>query len=164
MAEDKAKKSFSDEQMNALEALIVYSNKSKLGRKTLIWVLRQTQNLSNPICLFIPIKTKGFASQRFDDNDFWTWAEQVKDCIHGIGSSMGQTHLDLIFRAMGSDLRIYGHSTKTGIYVSFSHNSDFLHRVSNAYPNYPYDEVQKVKVRSPYGTCDSAGEPFLEFK
>lgn len=162
MAEDEAEKPLSDKQMNALEALIVCSNKSVLGRKTLIWALRQTQNLSKPVCIFIAFRTPNWTSPRFDDRDFWTWAEQVEDCAHGIGSSMGQTHLDLIFRAMGSDLGIYGHSTKTGTYVSFSHGPDFVNRVSHTFPN--YDEVQKVKVRSPYGACNSMGEPFLEFK
>lgn len=162
MAEGEAKKPFSNEQMNALEALIVHSNKSVLGRKTLIWLLRQTQNLSKPVCAFIPFRTLHFTSPRFDDRDFWTWAEQVEDCAHGISSSMGQTHLDLIFRAMGSDLNFYGCSSETGTYAEFSYSPNFDQRVKHVSPD--YDEVQKVRVCSPHGVCNSNGEPFLEFK
>ncbi len=99
------------DQMKAFEEFITRSpNATPIAKKTLLWMIRQSESLSRPVALSIP---------PLDDDppeptdslpkDALPFSDQVAYSVHDMDSSGGKTHIDLFLRAMGSPMKISSH-------------------------------------------------------
>ncbi len=87
-----------DKQMRSLEYLIAVSRGvTGFARRVVIWVLRQTNNLTEPVTLSIPEEFLGEP------------AGQVQDAVHSMCSSGGTTHLTYVFGIAGTEMRLQHH-------------------------------------------------------
>lgn len=84
------------DQIEALEICIINSRDVKPpAKKVLIWLLRQTRNLTRPVCLLMP-----------NENPL---GRVVSYSVHDMQSANGTTHIDVFMRAMQSDMDFSTH-------------------------------------------------------
>ncbi len=129
-------KPVTDEQMEALEGFIICSGAaSLLARKTLIWALRKTENFSKSVRIEIPRRKRNWSSQRFDDKDFWTWAEDVETCMISLTTSSSGARLDLFLKGMNPNFSCGINGPQSYVYVRFSsrRNESIFEAVSPTY-------------------------------
>jgi hypothetical protein len=85
-------------QMQALEEYIALSpDGTDFGRKAMIWLLRQSENL-----------TKSVAAS-FPEQELGSLASEVELTEHNMGSAGGKTHLSRFMRGMGTHVGFSGH-------------------------------------------------------
>jgi len=83
--------SITKKQFEALEDFIAYSKDgTDFGRRVILWLLRQTSQLSHAVCLSIPDITYGAKK-----------ASEVQVTAHNMNSCNGSTHLGLFLEGMG---------------------------------------------------------------
>jgi hypothetical protein len=117
----------SEKQIVCLEYLVWKSkDATNFARKCVIWMLRQTNRLSTPICITLPDKV----------------AKEVMDGIHDMRSVNGTTHIGALFHAVGSDL-IPDHCGE--ICIDRFGGSRDRKRLQPS-----IDEIRDVEPRSPY--------------
>ena len=82
----------------ALEFLISKSRDASIeAKKVILWLLRQSENLTKPVCISIDYDVGKFSG---------SLAEQVAEAGHYMKRTDRSTYLDFIFSAMGSELRL----------------------------------------------------------
>ena len=88
-----------NKQMLALEQFIILSpDASEFAKRVIIWVLRQTQNLTRQVAL--SIWNEQYGSDR---------AAEVQDSVHAMNSMNSKTRMDLFFDGMGTEMMLEHH-------------------------------------------------------
>ena len=150
------RKGVSDRQMVVLEAFVAESKDAgAIAKRILIWALRKTANLTNPVHIFI-LRTDPAWEDFFSAGGF----RQIDRMMYG---ASGNTHLSYFLEGMGSEFGIStweaegdgGHNLS----ISPTHFDRSLPRVTPA-----HEEIESIKVRHPYDCCNAKGEPFITIR
>jgi len=84
-----------DDQMKALELFVAASkDATEFGRNAVIYALRQTDNLTQPVYLSLPTSPSIFADKR---------AEEMYSSVCRMLSIDGTTRISLFFKGMGTE-------------------------------------------------------------
>lgn len=85
-----------DQQMAALEKFILRSrNASDFAKRVIIWMLRQSGQLTVPVAL--SLWNEDFGADR---------VREVQDAVHDMRSANGATHIGHVFAAMGTEMQL----------------------------------------------------------
>jgi hypothetical protein len=89
----------SKKQMEALEKFILASpDAGNYAKRVIIWMLRQTDRLTQPVVLALHEKIFGIEP-----------TERLWRNIHDMCSANGKTHIDLFLAGMGTEMRLSHH-------------------------------------------------------
>ncbi|OHB15957.1 MAG: hypothetical protein A2431_03710 [Candidatus Zambryskibacteria bacterium RIFOXYC1_FULL_39_10] len=88
----------SQKQIEAIEYLITKSkDATQFAKKVVIWFLRQTDGMTKSVALSVPEQFLGEE------------ASQIEDSVHDMNSVSGSTHIDSVFQAAGTEMRLQHH-------------------------------------------------------
>ncbi len=126
-------KRMKDSQMKALQRFIMESHDaSDFAKKAILFALRHTNNLTEPICLSLP--------PLFDEK----LAGEVQDGVHDMLSCNGTTRIDLFLKGMGTKMAMSHHC---GVYTCRGFDSKVGGRTIWVSPEYHDDRAPRMIVR-----------------